>query len=572
MKKTKLLALGLAVGMIFGTTACGGAKTATDTTVASSASSSVAVETVVEKTPVTLSVMVDAATDWNNYPDNPVAKEIAKKTGVTIEMVVVDKEKAKVLIAGGDLSDIIMAKNDADNQQYRQLIEGKNVIPLDDLLKTNGKDIESSVPKMLEFSRANWSNGENKVYYLTTGIGAERAGVEPGIGPMVRWDYYKELGYPEIKNTDDLLNMLKTMQEKHPKTDDGKKVYGVGAWNDWGSWYSSMVVGPFLGWNGYTKLGQTEYNPILTMADGPIWSGIKFMYKANQMGILDPDALIMGYEDLHTKATNGQTLFSPVNWIFDNFNGANNKDAKGYMALPLDWASQWYGTDFYAGFSNKGYAITKNCKTPDRAMDLLNYLWSYEGARTVFSGVKGEQWDLVDGKPVMKDEFTKLRVENGDAWKALQIGNMGLNFMTAFNTYYINPADNAPMSLFDSEDLYNTNLNPLQKDFSDHYAVKYPAQAFLNLVEAGKVLNQGSSNPYISEYMAPQPDDIKTIAAKVDAEIIKAAAKCILSKNDAEFDSNMAKAIDDINALGYDKFNTWYTAEWNKAKATVGIK
>jgi hypothetical protein len=40
----------------------------------------------------------------------------------------------------------------------------------------------------------------------------------PKRGYVVRWDYYKELGYPPINNEDDYLSVLQQMHENHPFT------------------------------------------------------------------------------------------------------------------------------------------------------------------------------------------------------------------------------------------------------------------------------------------------------------------------------------------------------------------
>jgi putative aldouronate transport system substrate-binding protein len=577
MRKLKVSALLLSLILLIGSEACS-SNTITNKQMSDKMTSSVqntglSQKNIVKEENTTLKVLTNNPTDWNNYPDNPVAKELKKQIGVTVEFEVADMDKIKVILSAGDLPDIVMARNDSNNQQFKQLIEGNNIIPLDDLLQKIGKNILKTEPTMVDFSKKYYSNGTNNLYYLTVGIGKETAGIEQSIGPVIRWDYYKELGYPEIKNQDDLLNVLAQMVQKHPLTPEGKKVSAVGIWSDWGSYCLGMIMGIETGYSGFTKLGETTYLPTYSMTNGPFWSGVSFLYKAHKMGILDPDALIMGYEDLHIKCTNGQILYSVANWPFDNFNGAHNIDAQGYMALPLDWAGQWYGTNWDVGYTNKGYCISKNCKAPEKAMELFNYLWSYDGARLVFSGVKGVHWDVIDGKPVEKDEFVKLRTEGGDPWMKLKIHDNGsLNGLVGLNPYTINPTDHAPMSLFDTEEVYNNSLNPLQKDFSDHYGVKYPAQAFTKLVAEGKVKNQSSYNPYIEASMPPQPDNIKTIAAKIEAAIISASEKCILSQSDAEYETNMKKAIDDINALGYGKFNAWYSKAWNDAKIVMGVK
>ena len=49
----------------------------------------------------------------------------------------------------------------------------------------------------------------------------------------LRWDLYKELGYPEIKNLDDMVDVLAQMKELCPTDDNGKTTYGVSLFADW---------------------------------------------------------------------------------------------------------------------------------------------------------------------------------------------------------------------------------------------------------------------------------------------------------------------------------------------------
>ena len=49
--------------------------------------------------------------------------------------------------------------------------------------------------------------------------------------PMLRWDLYSELGYPEMENLDDLLDVLAAMKEAHPTNEAGDQpilsLYGL---------------------------------------------------------------------------------------------------------------------------------------------------------------------------------------------------------------------------------------------------------------------------------------------------------------------------------------------------------
>ena len=55
----------------------------------------------------------------------------------------------------------------------------------------------------------------------------------PYSSPIMPWDYYKGVGAPKLNNLDDLLNVLKQMHEKYPKTPDGKPIVPITLWKDW---------------------------------------------------------------------------------------------------------------------------------------------------------------------------------------------------------------------------------------------------------------------------------------------------------------------------------------------------
>ena len=116
--------------------------------------------------------------------------------------------------------------------------------------------------------------------------------LRPGIGFVIRWDYYKELGYPKVSNEDDLLNVLADMIKKHPKTEDGKNVYAMGACNDWGLWSYFLPMAAVYGYNNWAPSGYVLKVDTNVMSnnylepDSPLWKTVAFYYKARKMGIL----------------------------------------------------------------------------------------------------------------------------------------------------------------------------------------------------------------------------------------------------------------------------------------------
>lgn len=75
---------------------------------------------------------------------------------------------------------------------------------------------------------------EGGFYFFPQKIGYNGVGYSNGPadrGYVVRWDYYKELGYLPINNEDDFLKVLKQMHERHPYTEDGYPTYLFGSNN-----------------------------------------------------------------------------------------------------------------------------------------------------------------------------------------------------------------------------------------------------------------------------------------------------------------------------------------------------
>ena len=48
----------------------------------------------------------------------------------------------------------------------------------------------------------------------------------------LRWDVYKELGYPEVKNLEDYEKLMADMCKQCPENDDGERTYAASIWSD----------------------------------------------------------------------------------------------------------------------------------------------------------------------------------------------------------------------------------------------------------------------------------------------------------------------------------------------------
>lgn len=524
---------------------------------------------------VTLSVLaVSGDTTLNSLQESRVQKEMISKTGVKVNFQSATQDKFNVLIAGGDLPDILRVN--ASGALVKQLIESNSVRQLDTLLSSKGKDILKNIPKSMELSKKYWSDGKNQTYFIPGQVGVNSVGVEDNMGVCLRWDYYKELGYPSIKTPDDLLNVLAQMVKLHPKTDDGKPVYGVSGWSDMGNW---SVTVPMMVWYGYYNAGGLSYakydsdtltNKLLDTSS-PYWKCIDFYYKARKMGLLDPDAFIQKNADFAVKATNGQILYSPATWAMGQFNTQHAKDGKGYIIIPIAGVSVNRDDNDVLGWLGRTYCITKDCKNQDKAMDLLNYLYSYDGARTLYSGVKGQDWDVVNGVPKLRESTIQLKQTGGSAWTDSGIGfdenYIGISHFTK------NPADGKTVDLFDDPSVLVSQMTTLQKDFSQHYGVQFPREAFDKLVSEKKSVSMSASNQIAKALIAAMPDDISRQVSTLNDLMVKDAAKIIMSGSDAAYEANKASAMQDFKNSGAKAVGDWDTNAWADAvKLSKSVK
>ncbi len=518
---------------------------------------------------------------WTNSSTNKswptdIASYIFEKTGVTFDINGMDDEKFKVLLAGGDLPDLLFLQNASYN---KQLIEGNQILPLDELVKSNGPDIQKNIPQALEMSKK-FNGGKNgELYFLPNNVGDAPSGFKPAMGYVVRWDYYKELGNPQFKDEMELLEICADMQKKHPKTEEGKNVYAMGFHNEWANGLWAWKINCYR--EGYSELPQAAYlikNSDNSIAynymdtDSPFWKTLKLANKANRMGLLDPDSFTMKVSDYNAKAKAGQYLTSSCLWWMQDFNGEQTKKDpntdKGYVIVPVEGTSLMQGQVNNAG-AGKMWAISKNCQNPARAMDLINYFYSADGARTVTSGVKGKHWDIVDGKPQFNAETLKILTDPAMNDQKDKIGFHGFYNLIGLGGAAI-CEDGEIADLKSTAQVLKANLTGVDKDFSEYYKVEYPGQLFDNLVKDGKMFDQSKAATDINGLIGIQPDDIKVIDAKIDDLVMKNIPRIVLAKTDADYSAAQQKLIEDLKAAGYDKSAEFWTKQYNDTKAAIG--
>lgn len=507
-----------------------------------------------------------------------VAQKIAEETGVTMDIQNHDDQKWSVMLASGDLPDLILM----DGRNMKELIEGDHILPLDDLIKEHAPNIMKNVPQnTLDYIKQNYSNGTGKLYTVLTTAGPwpERYKYQD-VSLSVRWDMYKELGYPQYNSYDDLLNVLKQMQDKYPTNAQGQKAYALSVWSDWGIW-------PYNVWFAYSR-GSINVGPAGAMEfdyaagklrnaimedDSGIWDGFTFFNKAHRLGILDPESLTQKYSNVVEKHNAYRVYANFASWPYGDANKqmvAEGTPNKGLMPLPpLKGENRFQYNSIFNSYGTYTWVIPKKSKDPVRALQFIDHFYDYNNARYILSGIEGEDWTKDSGKPALTADHVQKYISDPNFQE--QQGYWKYHKMVGFSWGTKHPEDGIVLDLHHSKDIWAQQLTDLDKDFNAHYGVEYPGQVVEQMVGRGEVrIGDYPSIPAMVTFDAAVTEEIGRIDAAIGEAINRAVPKIVLAKSEDEFNKEKAKLRDELTKLGIDKSfehqNKFYSPGWEAVK------
>lgn len=403
--------------------------------------------------------------------------------------------------------------------------------------------------------------------------------LEPTYGPYVRWDLYKQLGYPEIGTLEDLLPILKEMQELYPETETGKKTYGFSFFKDWDGNLMNAAKQPCC-FYGYDESGF-----VLVKADGSDYQSIidenslyirvlKWYFDANQMGLVDPESINQTYEDFENKYDDGQILYSPWPWVAQTrYNTVSNKQqGKGFMMADIkDMNVYSYGCS-PDGNHKTIVSIGSKAQDPERMADFIDWLYSPEGvssngvtAMADTAGPEGLCWEYGENGPYLT-EFGKKALLEGDAavpdeWGggSFKEGISVLNFMTVGKCELDDRGYPYNYLMWDS--VVEMEETPLDKDWKEYMGADTTMDY---LIENDKLIVSPGCG-----YTAPaESSEEMAIRKQCRAAIQKYSWSMIFTETEEEFYQLLNEMQEEVLSLGYEQILA-FDMENAKAKEDV---
>jgi len=495
--------------------------------------------------------------------NDPVSEYIRERTGISIDREFMpdsgdSQNKVNVMIAANDLPDIV--NNNGGMTQLINMIEADMVWPLEPLIESNGPDIKADNLAMAAVLQRKMASPDGELYIFPMNRGYwDSSAFGPQRGFFIRWDLYKELGYPQISNTSELVDVLIRMCELEPVDKNGQKTYGAAVWNnafnDAAFLPQAIMMGMADGPNRMFKI-DIETKEIsdknqLFEADSYIWESLKWCNKLAQAGYFDPDSYTQTYQNYMDKSSAGQYMMGALTW---SNGGANNNfiedgtPEKQMICLPstmFGWTQMSLYENMVGG--ERGWVVSKNCKTPERAMDLFNFMSTMEFSRVAHNGVEGTNWSMVDGVATPNASYAALQGD-GLSENMRLTGGRNYRLFTGYASATMNPGDNQPVDLRSAA----RSLTDTHRDFLDFFGAANMHDVYANGLTThvrSTVVNWGVL-----------PEELITYQTNLTEHLHTSWVDITLAKTDDEFYAEQAKfwaslapyRVDEIFQIYYD--------------------
>lgn len=549
-----VFATGLSVALLMSLAACGGDKTASE---------------VDDGSLMTVDVF-DGLANYQGEQKGWFAKIIKDKFNIKLNIIAPNVAGGGSTLfdtrsASGNLGDIIIYGYDGGYGS--KMVKAKLLADMTPYLDgmDNIKSHQTAIDAM------NKVIGKDSGVYGIPGSVSDKApteaseGLEPTFGPYLRWDYYKAIGYPEIDTLEDLIPVLKQMQDKARETEGRNDIYAMSLFKDWDGNMMNNAKQPtcFYGFDemGFVlaKADGSEYQSI-TDKDGIYDRTIKFFNAAYRAGIVDPESTTQNYDTMNSKYKEGKVLFSFWPWLGQAaYNTNENKAAgKGFMIAPLkDQKIFSYGATPTGGKTFIG--IGSQAKNKQRLVKFIDWLYSPEGvydsgAQTGgAAGPEGLNWEVKDGKPVLTDFGSSVLSGASENVPEEYGGGSYADGISALNFTTVNVNDNDPntgypynATMWPSE-LDKANNNPLNQDWSAHMG---GAKTTMEYLETNNMIDVAPG----SAYMTPDENSqITTLRGSVKTEIVNASWKASFASSESEAEKIMDQMRETVKGLGIDQ-------------------
>lgn len=517
--------------------------------------------------PITLTVFSEVA-NFAGEQSGWFAKEVKDRFNITLKFVSsnVDSNAFTTAITSEDLGDIVCWGDMGEH--FVTALNADLLLDMSDIdmsaYPTLNTYFTKAFQKVTDFCAAQGKEGK---YGFSYSVAMEDDAwselTDPTYALQIRFDAWEKAGKPELKTLEDLPAFLKALQDAVPENENGEKVYAYGGFGDWEDCVMKFT------WDLMTFYGYKEADFLgVNYATGDVVNPLEensLYYRAlkvnNQLyraGLFDPESVSQNFDTYTQKLSSGRYLMTLWGWITNNYNSAERAASKvGYTTFMIEDSAPQQLTVSTAG-GNRLWSLGADCEYPERALELIEWLCTEEGAIVQNYGPKGLCWDYDEnGIPYMTDfgwqcqedrKSTQMPAENG--------GGTYEDGESKFNHETIKLEQMIPGKTYSYSykgwpcyaERYSTELS---KAWSEEYADG--ATSGIDLYrKIGKVSVVPS---VVISWSFPEMSDAAKANRALFAPVMKQGSwQCVYAETDEQFDELWNSMVATCKSYGYDDF------------------
>ena len=500
----------------------------------------------------------DAAANYQGVQTGWFAKVVKDRFNIELNIIapqVAGNEIYAARTSAGNLGDIVIL----DQGQFQECIKAGLI-----------KDISGDITKY-----TNLMNFKNQIDTFNTtvpdsngaiyGIPTEMANTSPtsysqdvvASSPLLRWDLYKGVGSPDIKNLNGLLDTLEAMMEKYPTNATGAKCYAMSLWPDWDGGDGMLGIANVVQlttWYGEKIKGSQILKPDntfipLTDKSGSYYKILKFLNDANRRGLVDPDSFSQDWNSACDKMKAGQVYLFWYSWQVGFWNDqAKLENGTAMRFIPVEDQSYYAEADAYYG-SGRVFAVGSGVTGDkyDRIMAFLDWYASPEGCEFQHAGIKDFNYTITeDGKFKRYNDnalMENLPVPEEYGGAGYSDGNNAIN-QWIVASYSTNPNTGETYASAGWSTYKEETMTTMKKEWQEKFGA-------LEDVEWMKNNNKLVISPNVAVTLPTDSVDIGLIRDQCSLEINNYSWKMIRATDDAEFDALWDEMTNVLNGKGF---------------------
>ncbi|NIK75314.1 putative aldouronate transport system substrate-binding protein [Paenibacillus castaneae] len=381
--------------------------------------------------------------------DNPVAKQIREKTGVTLKLESIttsEVEKLNTIFASGTVPDIVNAPFWSTTGGEGQVIkkaamEGQllDLTPYLDKYPNIKRLVTTGIAKDFNEFDLNSPEFEGKTYLIPTETpdGTPESIHNWNYGLFARGDILEALGVKaeDIDTQEELYDLLIKIRDGGFKDIGGKPVIPAGTmWNGWD-------YGQFLaGWTDYNISDYREVNGKLihwTQTEDHK-ARLLYMRKLLNEGLFDLEAFSNTSTTANEKLTTGKLAIFGAQPMLGDLQKTlykTNPEMQYKLLGPFKNKSGEIRTQVEKP-GRSGFPVlflSASIKDPDAALRYIDYVNSEEGRLLAYFGIEGTHYTMANGIPQWVPDVKKQFDENPDLKRDAGLSYLPGRFIGAFS-------------------------------------------------------------------------------------------------------------------------------------------